>query len=102
MINDSTLKMQSKSVYKIPNGKLLKISLIYNGKDNTIDQISIMGDFFAYPEEAIEYMENELKNTFLDKNCLLEKINSVIKENNIEFIGLDVEGLTQGILMCLK
>ena len=94
--------MKSKSVYKIPNGKLLKISLIYNKKDNTVDQISIMGDFFAYPEEAIELIEDELKNTFLDKSCLLEKIKLVIKENNIEFIGLDAEGLTQGILMCLK
>jgi len=61
-----------------------------------------MGDFFAYPEEAIELIEDELKNTFLDKSCLLEKIKLVIKENNIEFIGLDAEGLTQGILMCLK
>ena len=94
--------MKSKSVYKIPNGKLLKISLIYNKKDNTVDQISIMGDFFAYPEEDIELIEDELKNTFLDKSCLLEKIKLVIKENNIEFIGLDAEGLTQGILMCLK
>ena len=94
--------MQSKSVYKVPNGKLLKISLIYNEGDNTIDQINIMGDFFAYPEEAIELIENELKNTLLKKSYLLEKINLLIKENNIEFIGLNAEGLTQGILMCLK
>jgi hypothetical protein len=94
--------MQSKSVYKIPNGKLLKISLIYNEKDNSIDKISIMGDFFAYPEEAIELIEDKLKNTIIEKNCLIERITSAIKKNNIEFIGLDAEGLTQGILMCLK
>jgi hypothetical protein len=94
--------MQSKSIYKIPKGKLLKISLTYNEKNNIINQVSIMGDFFAYPEEAIELMENELKNTSLEKNHLLEKIKLIIKTNNIEFIGLDAEGLTQGILMCLK
>jgi len=94
--------MNSKSIYKIPNGKLLKISLTYNEKKNTIDCISIMGDFFAYPEEAIESLENELTNIALEKKTLLNKINSVIKENNYEFIGLDAEGLTQGILMCLK
>ena len=88
--------------YKIPNGKLLKISLTYNGKKNTIDCISIMGDFFAYPEEAIESLEKELKNIVIQKNILLKKINLVIKENNFEFIGLDAKGLTQGILMCLK
>lgn len=94
--------MQSKSVYKVPNGKLLKISLIYDKKNKSIDKISIMGDFFAYPEEAIETMEDELKNTPLDKSRLLEKINYVIQKNNVEFIGLDAEGLTTGILMCLK
>jgi len=94
--------MQNKSVYKIPNGKLLKISLTYSKKNNTINQIRIMGDFFAYPEEAIEVLEDKLKNTVLSKDKLLGRINFVIKENNFEFIGLDAEGLAQGILMCLK
>ena len=78
--------MQSKSVYKVPNGKLLKISLIYDKKNKSIDKISIMGDFFAYPEETIEVMENKLKHTLVDKDCLLEKIRSIVKEYNIEFI----------------
>ena len=94
--------MQSKSVYKVPNGKLLKIFLEYNEINNYIKNIEITGDFFAYPEEAIEILEKKLKNTSLKRNSLLEKINSVIKENNIEFIGLNPEGLTEGILMCLK
>ena len=94
--------MQSRSVYKVPQGKLLKISLVYDKKNKSIDKIIIMGDFFAYPEEAIEKMEDELRNTPLEKKSLLDKINEVIKKNNIEFIGLDAEGLTTGILMCLK
>jgi len=92
--------MHSKSVYKIPNGKLLKISLDYT--NNVISEIRIMGDFFAYPEEAIEIIEDELKNSALNRESLLNKINSVIKDNNIEFIGLNAEGLTDGIMMCLK
>jgi hypothetical protein len=94
--------MQTKSVYKIPNGKLLKVFLDYGKEDNLIKSISITGDFFAYPEEAIELMENKLKDTILDRNCLLEKIQLIIKEHNIEFIGLNAEGLVDGILMCLK
>ncbi len=92
--------MQSKSVYKIPDGKLLKISL--NHTNNKITEIRIMGDFFAYPEEAIDIMETKLKDSNLNKESLLDKINSFIKDNNIEFIGLTAEGLTDGILMCLK
>ena len=93
--------MKSKSIYKIPEGKLLKIFLEFNEKNNVINEINITGDFFAYPEEAIEIIENELKNFPIDKNKLFEKINSIIKENKIEFIGLNAEGLTEGILRCL-
>ncbi len=94
--------MNSKSVYKVPNGKLLKINLDYDEKTNNIENVRITGDFFAYPEEAIEKIEEELKSTKLERRTLVEKIQSIINENEIEFIGLDAEGLTQGILMCLK
>ena len=94
--------MKSKSVYKVPNGKLLKIFLEYNEKNNSITSISITGDFFAYPEEAIEFIENNLRNILLNQKILIDKISSIIKEKNIEFIGLNAEGLTDGILMCLK
>ena len=92
--------MQSKSIYKVPNGKILKIFLEYDEKCNLINEIKITGDFFAYPEEAIELMENKLKNMLLEREHLLKKIRSIIKERDIQFIGLDAEGLTEGILMC--
>ncbi len=92
--------MQSYSIYKVPQGKLLKISLEYDEKMNVITDICITGDFFAYPEEAIELLEKKLKNTMLDQVHLLEKISSLIDEYHIQFIGVNAEGLTQGILMC--
>ena len=39
--------MKSKSIYKVPDGKLLKINLSYDEKDLLIKSINIMGDFFA-------------------------------------------------------
>lgn len=96
------MKMQSRSVYKVPKGKLLKIYLKYDEKSNLIDEINITGDFFAYPEEAVESMEDKLKDTLLEKEILFKKINSIIRTENIQFIGVDVEGLTKGILMCKK
>jgi len=94
--------MNSKSIYKVPNGKLLKISLEYDEKLNIISDLKITGDFFAYPEEAIELIENELKNVELTQDILMKKISSIIVKNKIEFIGLNAEGLTDGIMMCLK
>ena len=47
-------------------------------------------------------IEEELKNSLLDQDSLFKKINQIINRNNIEFIGLNAEGLVQGILMCIK
>jgi hypothetical protein len=66
--------MRSQSVYKVPHGKLLRISLDYDEKNKTI----------------------------LEQGLLLKKIQSKIIEKNIQFIGLDAEGLTQGIMMCVS
>jgi len=94
--------MNSKSVYKIPNGKLLKISLDYNDENKKILDLRITGDFFAYPEESIEIIEKKLVGAPLNEKTLKDKIDNVIRENKIEFIGLDTDGLVSGILMCLK
>lgn len=93
-------RMQSHSIYKVPQGKLLKISLEYDETKNVITDIRITGDFFAYPEEAIELLETKLINTVLGKKQLLDKISSIIAEYHIQFIGVNAESLTQGILMC--
>lgn len=92
--------MRSQSIYKVPQGKLLKISVEYDEKNNAIRDIQITGDFFAYPEEAIELIEKKLRNTVIEREQLQETIRSIITEYHIQFIGVDLEGLTQGILMC--
>jgi lipoate-protein ligase A len=92
--------MQARSIYKVPAGKLLKISIDYDEKTFVIKKIRITGDFFAYPEEAIELLETRLKNTVIEKASLLKKISSVIAENHIQFIGVDAASLTQGIMKC--
>lgn len=94
--------MKSKSVYKVPNGKLLKINLDYDEKTQKIKNLKITGDFFAYPMESIEMIEKQLTKTPLEKNFLLEKIHSIMKKNHIQFIGLNAGALTNGILKCKK
>ena len=94
--------MQAKSIYKVPDGKLLKINITYDKKNKSIDRIKIMGDFFAYPEESIDIIEKKLQKTTISKSCLTKRIDQIINENNIQFIGLDLESLVNGIMMCLK
>jgi lipoate---protein ligase len=93
--------MQSRSVYKVPQGKLLKVTLEYDPTTKVITDICITGDFFAYPEEAVEHLEEKLRNIRLERTELLRQISSLISEYHIEFIGLDAEALTHGILMCV-
>jgi len=94
--------MLSKSEYKIPAGKLVKINLEYDKLSKKIINIKITGDFFAYPEDSIEIIEKELKGVSLKKKDIRKKIDDLINSNNFEFIGLNSEGLSDGILRCLK
>jgi hypothetical protein len=71
-------------------------------KIKRLTQSIITGDFFAYPEEAIEKLENELKDSVISKDLLIKKISLIIEKYEIEFIGLNPEGLSEGILRCLN
>ncbi len=92
--------MQTKSIYKVPNGKLIKIFLDYNSESNTIASIQISGDFFAYPEESIHQLEEQLKGKQMEKKELYDLINSFVKKNKVEFIGINPESLTEAVMRC--
>lgn len=94
--------MKVNSVYKVPDGKLMKISLDYNKKSNKINKLKITGDFFVYPEEGIEIIENEMENTIIDRDIIYNKIEKIINTNLIQLIGLNSDGITKGIMMCIK
>lgn len=94
--------MKVNSVYKVPDGKLMKICLDYNKKSNKINKLKITGDFFVYPEEGIEIIENEMENTIIDRDVIYNKIEKIINTNLIQLIGLNSDGITKGIMMCIK
>ena len=68
------VNMKGKTIYKVPNGKLLKIYLDYDKRSLIINNINIMGDFFVYPEESIEKIENKLKKSKIKRELLIKKI----------------------------
>lgn len=80
-----------KAIYKIPNGKLLKISLEDN--DGKIVRVKIAGDFFAHPEENIEKLENALTGCALDEENLRRAINKFLTQNETELFGINAESL---------
>lgn len=89
--------MQGKSVYKAPNGKLLKINLHFAG--NKIGSVSIGGDFFLHPEDAIESIEKNLAGKKLNESELLRFINDAVKKNSIQIYGFTPENLVKAIFL---
>ena len=84
------------NVYK--SQKLIRIMLEYDEAENTINQITIAGDFFLYPEEALETLEASLIGIRLNRETLKQEIDNCLK--NSEVYGFDSTSLTEAILGC--
>jgi lipoate---protein ligase len=84
------------NVYK--SQKLIRVMLEYDETENTINSITIAGDFFFYPEEALETLEADLVGTKLERDALKQEIDKCLK--NSEAYGFDSTSLTEAILGC--
>lgn len=85
-----------KAIYKVPNGKLLKIFLKDDGTN--ITELKITGDFFVYPEEEVEALESALIGVALNNEALSNGIESFIQKRSVTLFGVDVESLVLTIL----
>jgi hypothetical protein len=72
--------------------------LEYDETENTINSITISGDFFLYPEEALETLEARLIGTKLERDTLKQEIDMYLK--NSEVYGFDSTSLTEAVLGC--
>lgn len=98
------LMPSGKSVYKA--GKLLKIHLEYDSgmadgaqpAQAIIRSIRITGDFFLYPEEGIEALQQQLIGTKLTKDALTGQINQILTNEHLEPFGFNSEQLAEAIL----
>ncbi len=84
------------AIKRVKNGKTLRIDI--DIEDNTIKDIVISGDFFAYPEESIDKLEQCLKGREISTimSCIDE-----IKETT-ETIGISFEDVTDLIYYLCK
>ena len=84
------------NIYK--SEKLLRIMLEYDEIENSINRIIISGDFFLYPEEALEILEADLIGKKLERETLKQEIDNCLE--NIEVYGFNSTSLTEAILGC--
>ena len=74
--------------------------LEYDETENTINWITIAGDFFLYPEEALETLEADLIGKKLERDILKQEIDNCLR--NSEVYGFDSTSLTEAILGCKR
>ncbi len=82
-------------IYKVPNGKLLKVFVEFeddNADIKTIKDIKITGDFFMHPEEKITILENAMKGKKVDDE-LKKNLQLLLEKEEIELYGFAVEDL---------
>ncbi|HBU06798.1 MAG TPA: hypothetical protein DEB09_01815 [Candidatus Magasanikbacteria bacterium] len=85
------------AIYKVPNGKLLKIFL--EQETGKITTVKITGDFFIYPEEKIVLLEQALLGEDLSEEKIAEKLKSVVEKENLELFGVDCESIAKVVIM---
>jgi len=88
------------TVYKIPHGKLVKITLEYDPQTNLIQKVNITGDFFIHPEDGLELLETSIQDTFFSHDVIIKRLDETVTAHHLTLIGVTTEGLTEGILRC--
>jgi hypothetical protein len=83
--------MHAEITHKIPNGKLVRLSLDY---DTTIlIHAKICGDFFIHPEETVMDMENILLALPVESEAerIQMLLDRVVNKHHAQLIGVDTK-----------
>lgn len=86
--------------YKVEGGKLVKAKVFMD--DDRIGKVKITGDFFLYPEEFLEELEEALVGSLLDEPSLAKFIKSLAERKNATLLGVSPEDLAKCIVMAGK
>lgn len=88
--------MIGRAIYKVPQGKMLRVTLDF---DEKINSVRLTGDFFIYPEEENESIEKSVSGMEFDRAKLIAVIENTIKNRKIELFGLNAEAIVEGIYL---
>ncbi len=89
--------MQGVHTEKVPGGKLLRVKVEYNPENMLIEDVQVHGDFFIYPEEFIDDIEQLLVN--LDQKDSEQSITAalqrLIEDESADLIGITPESIAR-------
>ena len=93
--------MRGSATKKISGGKLIRVDVVYTDQ---VEQVKITGDFFLHPEELITVLEESLAGTEipLSEDLLVDRVQSIIKNNDATVIGFSPEDLISVLMDAVK
>jgi lipoate---protein ligase len=85
--------------YKAPGGKLLRVRLALDESPDppVIDAITLTGDFFMHPEEAIEELERRLVGAPWEAAAIRTRVDAFYA-TNVQVIGAGVDDVVHVIM----
>jgi len=89
------IHLQLRSEYKVKGGKLIKVTL--EVENDIIKKAVIAGDFFLYPEDAIERIERALIGANLNSSNLKQIIAEAVRESGAQLLGFSVEDVAEAL-----
>ncbi|MHA2208460.1 MAG: lipoate protein ligase C-terminal domain-containing protein [Candidatus Thorarchaeota archaeon] len=88
--------MMSYYSHKVPGGKLIKVRI--ESRNESIQKITLLGDFFLHPEDVLEKIEESLMGVYLSEDAIIDKLEAVLEENQATLIGADAKDFAQAII----
>ncbi|MFN3621733.1 MAG: lipoate protein ligase C-terminal domain-containing protein [Nitrososphaerales archaeon] len=89
-----------KSEYKVKGGKMIKVTL--DVEENVIRRALIAGDFFLYPEEAIEQIEESLRGLNVVSLDLERVLSDAVMRSGAQLLGVAVEDIASAVRLALQ
>lgn len=87
-------------IYKVPNGKLIRLRAWFR-QDGSFRDVQILGDFFVYPEDALQKIEQLIVGV---KNLgeAQEHITSFMLDNEVMLVGITPEAIVHVLSLAQK
>jgi lipoate-protein ligase A len=87
-----------KAVLKVVGGKLLRAEVEH--EEGIIKRVKLSGDFFLYPEEALEAIELDLQGATVEQ--VADRVNETAKALNAELVGFSAKDVQAVVEMAVS
>ncbi len=71
-------------------------------RNNVITEISITGDFFLYPEDALWIIEDKLRGIKVESEKIRDRLAKLLKEYNVSLVGSTLDDFVEAIYNACK